>query len=670
MTIGFSEAKPGLLSAFIDPHANIAVRSIDNYGDATNNAGANITGLGYWLLGRQSDGDRNMLLYRISLAALPRRIEIADARFVFPLNGRTNPGGYSYPGWTVNLHEIEGDLAAGTDADERSTGIPWYGGGYGPKPGYDYVEEPAGSLTLTTDEWTALNNAAPPTDYRVPFEIACTAAVQRANDARSAGGTGYFEFLLAPTWNYSGTGDLLLFLAHPTTSELLNPYLWVRYWPALGILGTADTEDRPPDFTKLHNPDLAGTQYRSYLDVVEEGTAGTARKYWGWNFRRLGPRTNVVVGTGRSEATTVRPGSANVSAVTLRSVRVYDHDTAPSPDEGTPSGDYVVRAVDSTRISLDYTDSSGVTTTLLENGTGDDEVTLVADRTFLYAGVKAITIPTIKWSATTGLNVADRWRFSVRGDRRTTEDVDTLGLVRICPPTTLPFGDTANTSVGRLLAHAYTQQLRAASLNRTISAVSAGHLKVRDTTDTSWPVGDDAYIDVFNADGSYVVRGARIAEVFLSDDALYPDELRIDRDWTAPELAALDAAASVTAGVYLGPFARFQVRRLAETAVAGQPQIVLEEAFDDAPDRMQLVGLDGTSETVERLSGTSTLTLTDDLVNTYADQSLVFLDVDPGVSPSSMAGRPYYVFGDVPADQDEGLYRGFYDLFEHRVTTS
>ena len=68
-------------------------------------------------------------------------------------------------------------------------------------------------------------------------------------------------------------------------------------------------------------------------------------------------------------------------------------------------------------------------------------------------------------------------------------------------------------------------------------------------------------------------------------------------------------------------------------------------------------------------SGSSVLTLDDDLENTYPEGTLVFLNLDPSDpgNEALMSGRPYFVYGEIPDDQDEGLYTGFYLLFEQVV---
>lgn len=661
-SIGLSEITIGLISSYINPHAVIVGTSIGNFLDGTNASASNqdVAGDNYARWGWNSvSGNRCMPLFKIPLTAIPRRVEIADAAIGFVFVGRSTTMAGPI---TLNVHEVEGELNTGTTWLLRSTGIPWYGSGYGPAPGYDYNALPVGSRTLSATEVSAITAGGSSVSFpQYAFEFDVTRAVQARRDAGSD-----LQLICPVTW--AGSTNYFA-LRYQTTSVNLNTYLRIRYWPALGVESANEAESgRGPDFTKLHNPDLAGNDYRTWLDVVEQGTTSATRKLWAMNFRRSGIRRDVVIGTSRSETTTV-DSTASVSGITLRSADVYDTN---STTELTPTGDWVLAATDSTHYNVTYTDSAGVSTVLLEETTGLNAVTFAADHVFMYASKRALKIRTIKWSATTGANVADRWKFSTRGDLRTTQSLDTLAMVQVMPRDDGD-QDLPESGRARYLKYAYTQQIRAAAANVVVSGTSKGHLQVRDTTNINWPTGSAACVTIFTPGGTTVVDDMKIVTVYPSTDGTYPDTLRFDRDFTGPELAAFAAlTTSVTAGIYIGDIAKNAAQRVAAGGVAaGSGTLPLDAAFYfGTPAKVWIISPStAVNEQVTVLSGSGTLTLASNLAHSYSGGELVFPVFDPS-NPTELAyinGKPYYADAVVPASEPEGLYSGYYQLFEQKT---
>lgn len=676
MAIGLSEIVIGLTSSYINPHAIIQVQSIQNYGDLTNVALANVNvaGQGYGQMGWINNA-RNMPLYKIGLAFLPRRAEIAEATFGFEIFGRS--AGMT-GAKTLQLHAIDGNLGAGTTGLLRATGVAWYGGGYGPAPGYDYAELPFATKSLTAEQVAALPATIGGGSLVVEFD--CTAATQYRRDAGED-----LQFIMPITW--ASSLGVFYFDYHENAIDM-NAWFRVRYWPAIGVVSSRAVANRPPDFTQLHNRDLAGNQYRTWLDVVEQGSAGADTKPWAVNFRRSGKRRAVVVGTSRAEHTSIDQSGAG-SGVKLLSVDCFDFDTTPTPDEATPPGDWTIEAISTNQVQVRYTDEAGVTTTLSAEGGGGTDLLISATTTLLYNGKRALRLRPEKWVAafaagvmtvvTTGLTIGDKWRFSTRHDPRTTESIDTLGLVKVCPPTA-PWGNTADTAKARVLKNAYTQQLRAPAYNQDVGGVVRTHLPIRDTGRVAWLTGAAAFVDLFSSDSLTVLRESggtpiKIETVYNSTHGSYPDTLRLNVALTAGELATMNALASVTGGVFLGDIARFQLRRLASAALVGQNQFSLDTAFEGSVvgKQLWLVETTGANEIVTVESGTSTITTTTNLAATHPQGTLVFLNLDPtDTSPSNQAAlfvRPFFVFGEIPTTQLEGLYSGFYVLFEQKVVS-
>lgn len=665
MAFGLSESIRGQVSNFIGPHATIVGKSIANYLDSANTSASNETNTAgsFCTIGMVfgTPIQRKHQLYKISLAYLPRRIEVAQAYFVLVLSGRSN--NMTGP-ITMTVHAVEGELGTGTTWLLRATGTTWYGGGYGPAPGYDYNATPLDSVVVSATDIASLPSTTGGGSLPVTFDV--TEAVQYRRDAGSD-----LQIYFPETWATEADvagGSKTVGMTYATTAASLNTYLHVYYWPALGVMSAANAESgRPPDFTKLHNPDLAGNDYRTWLNVVEQGTTGNTVKLWAWNFRRSGVRRDVIVGTSRAETTTV-DSSLSVSGITLRSADVYD----TAAGEGTPTGDWSIAAVSGTTYSVTYTDTSGVATVLAEESTGLTAVTFAADHVFMYASNRALKIRTVKWSATTGANVSDRWRFSTRGDLRTTQSLDTLGMVQFVPPDETD-QDLADTARARFAKYAYTQQIRAAAYNQDIGGVIRGHLAVHDTTNTQWATGASAWASIFTPGGTTVVNDMKIVTVYPTTDGTYPDTLRLDRAFTAPELAAFaPTTTSVTGGLYLGDFAKSAVQRVASGGVAsGSGTLPLDAAFSfGTPAKVWIVSPSaGTNEQVSVLSGTGTLTLATTLTNSYSGGDLVFAVLDPSnpTDLANMSGRPYYVQGVVPATEPEGLYSGYYELYEQKV---
>lgn len=675
---GLGEVLIGALSGYLNPHADIILLSQLWYGDSTSASATNWDGptLGFWLYGFNSSAQRAMPIWKVALTSIPNRAEIAEATFIFEVMYKSAPGGYNYTTsgpWTITLYEIEGDLAAGTTALLRKTGTTWTDGGYGPKPAYDYNAIAEGTRVISGAEWAALPTTNDGT--RTPFEVDVSGAVQRSKDER-----GNLELMMFAPWAASGANAVGLNLAYITTSVFANTRLRVRYWPAIGVLSADEnTAGRPPSFLTLHNKDIAGAQFRTALGVVEQGSSGTIRKLWGWNFRRSGPRRDVVVDTSRSQHTTISNAGA-VSGAVLRSVRVYDYDTGPTPDTVSPNGSVVIEATLTNKVQVTYTDDAGVATVLAEEGTGDTAVTIGADHHFSISSKRALTLLASKWFSaegtgvltpiTTGLMVGDQWKFAILGDSRTTESVDTLGLVKVCPPTA-PNGNTPDTSIARVLSHAYTQQLRLPAYNENIGGTTHGHLPIHDTTYANWDAGAEAWVHMFPTGGASLIDDCHIETVYPSSDGTYPDTLRISRALTAPELALMTADSHVTGGIYLGPMATFQLRRLANAVAVGATTSTLTEAFtaDDTPATPESVWFvpagGGPAEEVHPSSGTTVLSHPA-LTYGYAAGALVYLnlDVEDPTNAALLSGRPYFVFGQVDQFQDEGFYKGYYFLHE------
>src|SRR6185369_819855 len=184
MTQAFLQTSLGANSPYISIHVNIEGRSINNYGDIINVAGSNIDftsnvggKLGWTHVG--SDDLRAFIIYNIDQSALEAKLKIGRAIFKPVVQRRTgsNPGDL-----TINVFEIEGTIAAGTTFLLRATGITWYGGGYGPKPGYDYDSTQLDTQVLTTAEWTTLQSGND--TVRIVKEFDITDAAQRARDEK------------------------------------------------------------------------------------------------------------------------------------------------------------------------------------------------------------------------------------------------------------------------------------------------------------------------------------------------------------------------------------------------------------------------------------------------------------------------------------------------------
>jgi hypothetical protein len=662
----------GAVAPFIGPHAVIVGLSQANFGDAIDNAESNFStsGVSYVPVGFDSTGDRYIALYNLDVSAVEAKAQIADAILKLGLYQRL--GSPATP-FKLQVYEIEGTLAAGTTWLLRSTGVPWSGGGYGPKPGYDFNATPLGEVTITGDIWASIQEAPGGASTTISASLDLDDAVQRARDEKRP-----LPLLVKVDFAFT-SGDTFLRLDdavnHATT---LHTTLAVNYRPALGIHGAADDETgRPADLDNLHDPELAGTSNRTYYGAVEQGTISDEEKLWVVNHRRSGPRIGVVVGTSRAEATGVAASnvsntSGSVSGLRLKSVDVYDRDTTTSPQQWTPAGDYVVVPQSTNTYSVEYTDADGVTVTLLEQGTGLDTVSMASDHVFLYDSKLALKVRAIKWRdgadalVTTGLSTDDRFRFSVRADSRTTESIDTLSMARLMPPDTRPFGDTADTTRARPIRNAYTQQMWAAAVDVDIAGVIRTHLKVRDTSATNWATGSDAWVDLF-VPGSGAVATARIATVYPSDDATYPDQLRLDVQLSAPDLALMSASAVVTGGIALDTLAKMTLRSLDGAFALGATAILLDQALPAVPAEVEIINDTVGSQRVAVTSGTLTLQLAEPLDLTFPDGSTVFVVYDPATQPTEMYSKPFYSNAKVPAAQLEGLYAGYYYASEVKV---
>lgn len=643
--------------------ALIAGTGITSYGDAADAASANAgigTGNAVFQWGWTSAVHRATPVWNFSLTdLLPRKITIARAYVrIFP-TGKSVPVGYVYPGWTFSLYEVEPTLDAGIDWQESAAGVPWIGG-YGPKAGFDFDAVPVGSTTIDASMFAALASGTGTVDPAVYFDVDVTAALQRAIDGKRP------LRILAPVPFASPGAACLLSIRNPNSSSSgVRPHLVVEYWPAIGVLSPSETEaGRPPDFSKLHDPAAAGTSNRTWLDTIEQGTTGPAVKEWAWNFRRTGPRRHVILGTSRAECDPV-DNSGSVSGITLRHIQAYDNDTTPTPDRYAPEGKLTVEAVSGTTYRLGYTAPGGSITYLLEETTGLTNVTHAADHTFIFNSKWAFKIHTRDWSATTGANVADRYYTNCRPDQRTTQSTETLGLVNVMPPTPGRFGDAGDTAKARKLSGAYTQQMWAIATDVNISGTTHTHVTVRNTSDTGWIAGEP--VTLISEDGLTVVEST-IETVYSSTHGTYPQQIRLSTQLTAPQLAAMTATATITGGIYLGTFATSQVRTLAEAASIGDGEITLTTAFDGSVGEVQIVDSTGATQQVVAVeTGTLTLQLAETLTAAFSAGSSVFLIVNSGTSPASMSGAPYFVSGEIPAAQVEGLYSGFYTFFERRT---
>lgn len=651
---------------FVDPHAILQYQSIVNNGDGASSGTTNYTDAQIVLWGWSSAGNRLVPLYSVGLGLLPRHIEVARGIVHLGLIGKQLTS--TPPSITIPVHEIEGVLGTGTSATLRATGVPWYGSDFGPAPGFDYDATPLDAKVLDSSAITALGGA-PGNPVRFYADLDVTGALQRARDELRNMDLVFPVTLTKPvtsTAHYIGFDKA----SGSTFDDAVHTFVEVFYWPRLAIFTAAlGLDGNPPDFTQLHDPAAAGTNNRTYLGAVQVGATSSPKKYWAWNMGRGGPRRDVIVGTGRAEATPI-DNSGAAGGRNLRAVRVYDWNGS---NEGSDSGDFQIEPQSGTTYKLAFTSEAGVTSYLNDSVSGSPTVGFNADHSFKNpAGTKVvITIETARFSTTTGWSTNDRITWSVRGDRRTTEAPETLSLVEIMPALGAldgPDGNTANTARARELSHAFSAQIINAS-NETISAVSRGHIEVPDTSHVGWG-GVGSKVTLFTPGGDLVIDDLEILEVAPSG---YADEIRMNRVLTGPEIAALNSAGHITGGVYLGAFAAFQIRRLSSAIAAGAESIPLDAAFDDGngtpaqPGRVVLVDESGTvtaSEVVDVASGLSTLVPQNPTTNGYSLGSLVFLVVDQTVNPAGLAGRPFWVRGDLPNDTDIGRKSGFYDVFE------
>jgi hypothetical protein len=656
----------GAVAPFIAPHAVISGRSQANWGDGVDDSAANFSfaSSGFVPLG-WATLNRYMALYNLDVSAIDAKAQFAKALLKFALWHRA---GTPTTPFNILVHEMEGTLAAGTTWLLRSTGIPWHGGGYGPRPGYDFNATPLGLIAISGDLWATIPDSGATTTISASVDL--DDAVQRARDERRP-----LPLLVRVDFPFSANAQLQLDHA-PDRATSLHTTLVADWRPAIGIHGALEDEDgRPADLTNLHDPELAGTSNRTYHGAVEQGTISDEKKLWAVNHRRSGPRVGVVIGTSRGEPTAV-DNSGSVSGIRLKSADAYDRDTTTTPQKFSPAGDYVVVPQAAATYSVEYTDESGVTTTLAEQGTGFTVVSMAADHTFLIDSKVALTIRAIKWRdaldalATTGLNTSDRFRFSVRADARTAESIDTLSMVRIMPPETRPFGNTADTLRARPLRNAFTQQCWASAIDRDIGGIIRTHLRMRDTGATDWcPDPAAAWVDCF-VPGNDTFVSAKIATIYPSTDPLYPDELRLDVQLSAPNLALISGSAVVTGGVALNNLARMTLRQLNGAAALGNQTILLDSALPTQPAEVEIVDDAVGAQRVAVTGGTLTLQLAAPLAFTFPDGASVFVVFDPEAGPTAQAAmysRPFFSNGKVPAAQLEGLYTGFYDAFEVKV---
>lgn len=643
--------------------ALIAGTGITSYGDAADAASANASlasGTAIFQWGWTSAVHRATPVWNFDLTGLlPRKITIARAYVrIFP-TGKSVPIGYVYPGWTFALHEVEPTLDSGIDWQESAAGVPW-AGGYGPKAGLDFDSVAVGSTTIDASLFAGLASGTGTVDPAVYFDVDITAAVQRAIDQKRP------LRILAPVPFASPGAACLLSIRNPNSSSTgVRPHLVVEYQPAIGVVSPNLAESgRPPDFSKLHDPLAAGTSNRTYLDAIEQGTTGPAVKEWAVNFRRSGPRRGVILGTSRAECDPV-DNSGSVSGITLRHIVAYDNDTAPTPDTYSPEGKLTVEALSGTTYRLGLTPPGGSITYLLDSVSGIAAVDHASDHHFLYNSKTAFSILTDDWSATTGANASDRYYTNCRPDQRTTQSTETLGLVQVMPPTPLRFGDAGDTAKARVLLGAYTQQMWAPATDVNISGTTHTHVEVRNTDETDWIVGEP--VTLISEDGETVVESA-IEAVYGRAHGTYPFQIRLATQLSAPQLALMTATATITGGIWIGDLATNQARTLAEGAGIGENTITLTTAFDGVPGAVQIVDSTlGTTEVVDVISGTLELQLAANLTVAFTAGSTVFAIIDSSTSPDSMFAAPYFVNGEIPSDQEEGLYSGFYVFHERRT---
>lgn len=639
-------------------------KGVVSYGDASNSASANLNLAAVGILwGWDSGGSRLIPLWNYSMTGLlPRKVQVARAYVRLYPTGKNVAGGYVYPGWDVALYEVEPALDSGIDFRESAASVAWLGD-YGPRAGYDFDATPVGSTTIPSALFAALGTDVSGTTAGSYVDVDVTAAVQHALDqkrplrlvmpvpfATSGGGAGTQIGFLNPELAVNGT----------------HTYLVVEYWPAIGVLEASTTESgRPADFSRLHNPAAAGTGNRTWLDAIEQGSTGPTHKYWAWNFRTAGPRNHVILGTSRAECDPI-DNTASVSGETLRYIYAYDRDDTASPDTYAPEGRLQVEVQSGgATYKLAYTAPGAAATYLLEETTGLSTVDMAADHIFEYNSKRAFKIFTRDWSATTGFNVADRFTTNCRPDARTTQSTETLGLVEVMPPTPSRFSDAGDTAKARKLSGAYTQQLWAAAADVDISGTTHTHVEVRNTSETNWLTGSP--VTLVSEDGATVVEST-IETVYSSTHGTYPQQIRLSTQLSAPQLAAMTATASITGGLYLGTFAANLVRSLSAATLVGDQEIELVTAFDGLPGSVQIVdSVLGYSQIVAVVSGSTTLTLAETLDYAFSAGSFVFAIINSGTNPAAMAGAPYFVQGDLPADQEEGLYQGYYRFFERRT---
>lgn len=637
---------------------------IVSYGDPADAAGANAStaaGTAVIQWGWNASQYRATPVWNFDLTALvPRKIQVARAYVrIFP-TGKTVPGGYVYPGWTWSFYEVESAMDSGIDWRETAAGVPWIGD-YGPQAGFDFDATPVGSTEIDSAMFAALASGTGTTDPDVYFDVDVTTAVQHALDQKRP------LRLVAPVpFSNPGAACLLSFRNPNSSSSGVRPHLVIEYWPAIGVLSPSTSESgRPADFSKLHNPAAAGTSNRTWLDAIEQGSTGTATKWWAWNFRTAGPRRHVILGTSRAECDPV-DNSGSVSTETLRYIYAYDRDDTASPDTYAPEGRLVVEVQSGgATYKLSYTPPGGAATYLLEETTGLSTVDMAADHIFEYNSKRAFKIFTRDWSATTGFNVADRFTTNCRPDARTTQSAATLGLVEVMPPTPSRFSDAGDTAKARKLSGAYTQQMWAAAADVDISGTTHTHVEVRNTSETNWLEGSP--VTLISEDGTVVIE-TTIETVYSSTHGTYPQQIRLSTQLSAPQLAAMTDRATITGGIYLGTFAANLVRSLAAATVVGASSITLDTAFEGTPGQVQIVDtVLGYSQVIDVTSGTTVLALAETTEYAFSQGSMVFAIIDSDSNPASMAGVPYFVAGDIPEGQDEGLYSGFYRFFERRT---
>jgi hypothetical protein len=652
----------GAVAPLILPHAVIVGRSQENFGDPVDDSGSNFNPTGAYVPLGWGTENRLMALYNLDVRDVEGEKQLAQiTRALFAPAFFQRFGTPALP-FNLLFYEMEGTLLPGTTWLNRSTGVPWYGGGYGPRPGYDFDRTPLGKITIDAALWASIPEP-PSASTTISRAVELTGAVGRARDERRP-----LPLLVMVDFPFATNAALRLDWA-PNEATTLHSTLTIDWRPAIGIHSAlADEAGRPADLANLHSPARAGTGSRTYYGQVQQGTISDEKKLWAVN-HRSGPRIGVVVGTSRAEPTAV-DNSASVSGIRLKSADVYDRDTTTSPEQWTPPGDYVVAPQSTNTYSVEFTDEDGAAVTLLEYGTGNTVVSMAADHTFVVDAKLALTIRAIKWRdgldalATTGLSTSDRFRFSVRADSRTTESLAMLEMARVMPPDSRPFGDTADTLRARPLAHAFSQQMWAGAIDRDIAGIVRTHLRMRDTSKTDWLTGSDAWVDAF-LPGNETIVSARIATVFPSDDGSYPDELRLDVQLSAPNLALLASdAAFVTGGVALGNLGRMTLRKLSVAATQGVESITLDKSLPAAPAEVQIISDSVGTQRVGVTSGTRVLELAAPLAHSFPAGASVFVIFNPATAPESMYSKPYFTNARVPTGQEEGSYTGFYEVYE------